>query len=124
MATEQLVSASAAQLIGLGASDFSVSYTTVPVSTTTASPVSPSVVPSPGDDGSSEETLILAVVLPIVAVMIIAAVVYYCVVVRSGASGRSHSFAFGAQKEEIKFDEYMAIIDGPAESLNLEERML
>jgi hypothetical protein len=125
-ATRKLLNSTALELLeNLGASGLTVTYQTV-VNTTTALPSTtqaPATGGAGGDDGLSEENLILAIVLPIVGVMLIAALVYCCVVNRR-SDNESRSFAFGARKEEIKFDEYLAIIDGPAEMMNLEERML
>lgn len=135
-ATMRLLSVSPAELELLGATNLSVSYvSSIPTSTVAPSTTQPAAA---GDDGGlSDQDLILAIVLPIVGVMMIAAVVYYCLVVRHSSgdldaggglgghrNGSSRSFAFGTRKEEIRFDEYLAIIDGPTEMMNLEERML
>lgn len=126
-ATSKLLNATALEILDhLGASDLIVSYqAVVTTTTTTSSPTTASPVAGGGgnDDGLSQQNLILAIVLPIVGVMLIAALVYCCVVNRQ-SDNQSRSFAFGSRKEEIKFDEYLAIIDGPAEMMNLEERML
>jgi hypothetical protein len=126
-ATNKLLNTTALELLeNLGASGLTVTYQTV-VNTTTDLPSTtqaPATGDGVGDDGLSEENLILAIVLPIVGVMLIAALVYCCVVKNRRSDHASRSFAFGTRKEEIKFDEYLAIIDGPAEMMNLEERML
>lgn len=130
-ASDRLLALNASQLLTIfNASSVVASYAVVPEGPST---VAPSSSP-PADGGLTDQQLILAIVLPIAGTMLLVGVAiavyrrYHHSGYQSSSSSSGGSFLhFTHRKEEIKFDEYMMMIDHNTTAvpvMHMEERML